>query len=258
MGQARRYRLDRFLSVTTGTPKRAVRQLLAQGRVTVDNEIATDVNKQIDHFSRITLDGTELQNRRRRYLLLHKPVGVVSATKDDIHPTVIDVLREAGCPEHDLADLHIAGRLDLNSSGLLLLTNDSDWSAALMAPDKKVAKVYEVTLEKPICDECISAFQKGIYFPFEGITTKPATLERLSDRIARVTLTEGKYHQIKRMFGRFRNPVLKLHRVAIGDIRLDASLEYGQFRFLISDEITLNTHQSAGAVSCSSGSRIIS
>ena len=240
MATAKRYRLDRFLSVTTGTPKRSVRALLAQGRVAVDGETATDINQQIDPFSLISLDGTELQNRARRYILLHKPVGVVSATKDDSHPTVIDVLRNAGFPDNDLGDLHIAGRLDLNSSGLLLLTNDSDWSEALMAPDKKVAKVYEVTLENPISDECVIAFEEGIYFPFEDITTKPAKLERLTPNTARVTLTEGKYHQIKRMFGRFRNPVLKLHRVAIGGIRLDASLESGQYRLLKAKEIAPN------------------
>ncbi|MAX85688.1 MULTISPECIES: pseudouridine synthase [Thalassolituus] len=230
MATAKRYRLDRFLSVTTGTPKRSVRSLLAQNRVTVDGRVATDINQPVDHFSRITLDGKELQNRTRRYVLLHKPVGVVSATIDDIHPTVIDVLRDAGFPEAELCDMHIAGRLDLNSSGLLLLTNDSDWSEALMAPDRKVAKVYEVTLENPISDECVKAFKEGIYFSFEGITTKPATLERLTPYTGTVTLTEGKYHQIKRMFGHFRNPVLRLHRVAIGDIRLDASLKCGEYR----------------------------
>ena len=109
-----------------------------------------------------------------------------------------------------------------------------------MAPDKKVAKVYEVTLGNPISDECITAFEQGIYFPYENITTKPAVLERLTPNTARVTLVEGKYHQIKRMFGRFRNPVLKLHRVAIGDIRLDASLESGQFLSLSAKEITPN------------------
>ena len=240
MTVAKRYRLDRFLSIATNTPRRSIRRILAQKRVTVDGEIADDIRQQVDQFSLVTLDGIALQHRSRRYILLHKPIGVVSATKDDTHRTVIDVLRDSGLPDSELNDLHIAGRLDLNSSGLLLLTNDSDWSAALMAPDKKVAKVYEVTLGNPISDECITAFAQGIYFPYENITTKPAVLERLTPNTARVTLVEGKYHQIKRMFGRFRNPVLKLHRVAIGDIRLDASLESGQFLSLSAKEITPN------------------
>ena len=231
-----RQRLDRFISVHTGIPKGQVRQLLAQQRIRVDDVIAQDISQPLDSFSRVMCDGVLLQNRTRRYVLLNKPVGVVSATKDDIHRTVIDVLRDGGFPESELNDLHIAGRLDLNSSGLLLLTNDSDWSQALMAPDNKVAKVYEVALEKSISDECVTAFKEGIYFPFEDIITKPALLERITPTTARVTLTEGKYHQIKRMFGRFRNPVLKLHRVAIGDITLDATLECGKFRFLIEEK----------------------
>ena len=166
MTVAKRYRLDRFLSIATNTPRRSIRRILAQKRVTVDGEIADDIRQQVDQFSLVTLDGIALQHRSRRYILLHKPVGVVSATKDDIHRTVIDVLRDSGLPDSELNDLHIAGRLDLNSSGLLLLTNDSDWSAALMAPDKKVAKVYEVTLGNPISDECITAFAQGIYFPY--------------------------------------------------------------------------------------------
>lgn len=237
LSQSKRHRLDRFISQRTGTPKRSIRALLAQGRVSVNGETATDINQQIDAFSLITFDGTELQNRIRRYILLHKPVGVVSATKDDIHPTVIDVLRDGGFPDSELADLHIAGRLDLNSSGLLLLTNDSGWSEALMAPGKKVAKVYEVTLGNSISDDCIKAFQQGMYFPYEDMTTQPALLERLTATSARVTLTEGKYHQIKRMFGRFRNPVTALHRTHIGTIALDPTLAPGQFRPLTESEI---------------------
>jgi len=234
-----RQRLDRFISVHTGIPKGHVRQLLAQHRIRVDDVIAQDISQPLDSFSRVMFDGVLLQNRTRRYVLLNKPVGVVSATKDEAHCTVIDVLRDGGFPESELNDLHIAGRLDLNSSGLLLLTNDSDWSQALMAPDKKVAKVYEVRLENPISDECIAAFKEGIYFPFENITTKPAVLERLTPNTARVTLTEGKYHQIKRMFGRFRNPVLKLHRVRVDNIELDGTLECGHFRELTQDEIRI-------------------
>jgi len=218
--------------------------LLAQGRVTVDGETATDINQQIDPFSLVTFDGTELQNRVRRYVLLHKPVGVVSATKDNMHPTVIDVLRDGGFPDAELADLHIAGRLDLNSSGLVLLTNDSDWSEALITPGRKVAKVYEVTLENPISDDCVKAFQQGIYFPYEDMTTQPALLERLTSTTGRVTLTEGKYHQIKRMFGRFRNPVTALHRTHIGTITLDPTLTPGQFRPLTESE----TRQATGVV----------
>jgi 16S rRNA pseudouridine516 synthase len=136
-------------------------------------------------------------------------------------------------------DLHIVGRLDLHSSGLLLLTNDGDWSRALMSPENKVAKVYEVTVEHPINGECIQAFANGMYFSYEDIITKPAQLEKLSECVAKVTLEEGRYHQIKRMFGRFRNPVLALHRVSIGEIELDADLAPGEYRALRKNEVNI-------------------
>jgi 16S rRNA pseudouridine516 synthase len=230
----KKHRLDRFISAKTATPKSNVRLMLAQKRIRVDGQLATDLSQPIDQFSHVVLDGNVLQNNSRRYIMMNKPIGVVSATKDEQHKTVMDLL----C-EEDAADLHIVGRLDLNSSGLLLLTNDGDWSRALMSPENKVAKVYEVTVEHPITNECIQAFANGMYFSYEDITTKPAKLERISECIARVTLEEGRYHQIKRMFGRFRNPVLALHRVSIGEIKLDDGLAPGEYRVLRENEINL-------------------
>lgn len=234
---ANKHRLDRFISLKTGIPKNDVRLLLAQKRVRVNNEIADNAQRLVDQFSLISLDEKILQNKKPIYLMMHKPKGVISATKDNQHQTVIDLLRESAelqITQDEIEELHIVGRLDLNSSGLLLLTNDSAWSKQLMSPEQKVEKVYQVTVEKPISNECIEAFAAGMYFPFEDITTKPAKLERLSDTLAKVTLTEGKYHQIKRMFGRFRNPVLSLHRVKIGDYDLDSEIKPGEIRFLTS------------------------
>jgi 16S rRNA pseudouridine516 synthase len=231
---AKKFHLDRFIGIKAGIAKSDVRLLLAQKRIFVDGHIATDVSQPIDQFSHVILDDQVLQNNTRRYYMLNKPVGVVSATKDDRHTTVMDLLSE-----EDAANLHIVGRLDLNSSGLLLLTNDGDWSRALMSPENKVSKVYEVTLENPITQDYIQAFAEGMYFSYEDITTKPAHLEILSEHVARVTLEEGRYHQIKRMFGRFRNPVLALHRVSIGEIKLDDDLAPGEYRALRENEINL-------------------
>jgi 16S rRNA pseudouridine516 synthase len=230
----KKHRLDRFISAKTATPKSEVRLMLAQKRIHVDGQLAIDINQPIDQFSHVVIDGNVLQNNSRKHIMMNKPVGVVSATKDKQHKTVMDLL----C-EEDAADLHIVGRLDLNSSGLLLLTNDGDWSRALMSPENKVSKVYEVTLENPVTQNYIQAFAEGMYFSYEDITTKPAQLERISECIARVTLEEGRYHQIKRMFGRFRNPVLALHRVSIGEIELDNGLAPGEYRVLRENEINL-------------------
>lgn len=236
------HRLDRFISRETGIPKRHVRLLLAQKRITVNHHVSTDTHELVDQFSTIHLDGKILQDIKPIYMMLHKPKGVVSATQDAQHTTVIDTLRSdtsLALTQEVLDSLHIVGRLDLNSSGLLLLTNDSHWSKRLMSPDNKVKKVYEVGVQYPISDACIHAFSAGIYFSFEDITTQPAILEKLSDTLARVTLTEGKYHQIKRMFGRFRNPVLSLHRTDIGAIHLDKEMKEGAARYLKKEEYAL-------------------
>ncbi len=215
-----RTRLDRLIASSTRYTRRDVRLLLAQGRIQINGRNADAINQVIGPFDTVTLDAACLQHHEPIYLAMHKPVGIVSATRDHAHRTVLDCLREdttLGLDDAELNSLHIVGRLDLNSSGLLLLTNDSDWSEQMMSPDNKVTKVYDVTVGKPLNDRYISAFAAGMYFSYEDITTQPARLEIVSEYVARVTLTEGRYHQIKRMFGRFRNPVLALHRTSIGD-----------------------------------------
>ena len=226
-------RLDRYLSRSTeGVSLRDVKLLLAQGRVVVDGEIARSSNQTIHKFSHIEFDGHFLQKNDPVYLMLNKPKGVVSATKDIKHKTVIDIITH---PEK--TDLHITGRLDFNSTGLMLLTNDSRWSKKLMSPENKVKKVYRVVVEKPLTNDIVLAFNSGIYFKFENMTTLPAQLEIISDYVAEVTLLEGRYHQIKRMFGRFDNKVLELHRLSIGEFTLDNDLLPGQSRELNVSEI---------------------
>lgn len=224
-------RIDRFISETCNINKRDVRLLLAQKRIEVDGDIAIDTNQIIDKFSKISFDGELLQNNKASYVMLNKPIGVVSATKDKQHKTVIDLLT---VPEKE--QLHIVGRLDLNTSGLVLLTNDSRWSEHLTQPDSKVTKRYIVTLKNPLTDEYITAFEQGMYFSYEDITTRPATLSIMSSHVAQVDLVEGRYHQIKRMFGRFRNPVMALHRQSVGQLQLDNQLLLGQSRYLTSEE----------------------
>ncbi|WP_461537075.1 pseudouridine synthase [Spongorhabdus nitratireducens] len=230
--QSKRTRLDRFISKKTGISRGSLRPLFAKGMVSVDGVVNRDTQYVIDEFSKVSFDGEELQNNTPVYIMMHKPAGVVSATKDEQHKTVIDLLERP-----DKNTLHIAGRLDLHSSGLLLLTNDSRWSSRLTLPEKKVRKVYRVTLANPLTDAYIEAFAKGMYFGFEDITTRPAQLKILSEYVAEVTLEEGRYHQIKRMFGRFRNPVVKLHRLSVGNLVLDDSLPEGQSRELSEYEV---------------------
>jgi 16S rRNA pseudouridine516 synthase len=226
-------RLDRFLSKHPEFNRQDVRHLLLAGRVRVDGQVVGDGRREVNDFNRIELDERVLQpGRPARYLMLHKPAGVVSATRDPQHRTVLDLL-----PETERADLHIAGRLDGNTTGLLLLTNDGKWSRRLTLPGSKLPKVYHVETAEPIGAEYVETFARGIYFAFEDLTTQPARLEILDSHSARLTLTEGRYHQVKRMFGHFRNPVTALHRESIGPIRLDPHLQPGQYRPLSAEEI---------------------
>jgi len=211
-----------------------VRLLLAQGRVEVDGERASDVGHIITAFSHVSVDGKISQNRVRRYLMLNKPAGVVSATVDTQHTTVIDLLTE-----EYRAELHIVGRLDFNATGLVLLTNDGRWSQKISQPGSKLLKRYRVTVENPLTPEYVSEFQRGMYFSYEDITTRPAELTILSDYSAEVGLVEGRYHQLKRMFGRFDNKVLSIHRIAVGVLQLDDQLLAGQSRDLTVAEVGL-------------------
>ena len=240
MTTSKRSRLDRFLSAKLGINRGDVRLMLARKQVMVDGIAATDIQQQINLFTHVALvdqAGGEsfkvLQDNQPQYWMMNKPIGVVSATTDEQHKTVVDLL-----PASDVRDLHIAGRLDLNSSGLLLLTNDGRWSRALSEPKAGVSKCYRVRLEKPLTEDYIQAFADGMYFSYEDITTRPVELTIVSDYVAELRLVEGRYHQIKRMFGRFRNPVLALHRVSIGNLFLDETLAPGQYRPLTEREVS--------------------
>ena len=225
-------RLDRFLAQYCQISRKHIRLMLAQNRVLINGLVAHDIDEIIDTFSHVTLDGEVIQENSAHYIMLNKPIGVVSATRDEKHNTVIDLLEYPFKNE-----LHIVGRLDLNTSGLVLLTNDSRWSERLTLPEKKVTKRYIVTLQNKLNEEYVAAFANGMYFAFEDLTTKAAKLTILSDYQAKVELIEGRYHQIKRMFGRFRNPVIALHRCAIGNLQLDNNLALGLSRSLTPFEV---------------------
>ena len=230
-------RLDRFISQNSGFKLSDVRLLIAQKRILVDGQVAHSIQQKVTQFTHVILDGQCLKNDQPLYLLLNKSQGVVSATKDLQHTTVLDLLDH---PNKD--ELHIVGRLDFNPTGLVLLTNDGAWSRTISLPETKLPKTYEVTLAKPVTAEYIKVFREGIYFAYEDITTQPADLEIVSDYRARLSLVEGKYHQVKRMFGFFQNEVLALHRASVGPLTLDG-LKLGQSRELTADELAaIATH----------------
>ncbi|MBV4459836.1 pseudouridine synthase [Pseudomonas sp. COR58] len=228
-------RVDRFLSNLPRYNRQQVRLLLVEKRVCIDGKVVSDPHSDVLEFSRVEVDGEVLQaGKPARYFMLHKPPGCVSATRDPQHPTVLDLILEA-----DKDDLHIAGRLDFNTTGLMLITNDGAWSRRLTQPQTKLPKVYYVETEQEIGPEYASTFAQGIYFAFEDLTTQPAVLDVIGPKTARLSIVEGRYHQVKRMFGHFNNKVLRLHRESMGPLHLDDALKPGEYRALRTEEIHL-------------------
>ncbi len=232
--RSKSYRLDRFIRERSSYEMSDTRLLIAQGRILIDGEPAHSIRQIVSCFAHIVLDGECLQRNEPIYLMVNKPKGVVCATRDTKHTTIVDIVDH---PEKE--SLHIVGRLDFNTTGLVLMTNDGAWSRAVSLPDSKLKKIYEVRVKSPLSQTYVDVFSDGIYFPYEDITTAPATLEIHTPYTATLSLTEGKYHQIKRMFGHFQNEVLALHRTAVGHIELDSTLKPGDGRPLSTKEIAL-------------------
>lgn len=225
-------RLDRFLETKLAYSTQTVRDLFVQRKVMLNGVAVSEGRGRITEFCRVEVDGSILQARHAIYIMLHKPKGCVSATKDTKNKTVLDLI---DFPEKE--SLHLAGRLDFNTTGLLLLTNDGKWSRKLTQPQQKIPKIYLVKTKNEITLEYVKKFSEGFYFQFEDLTTLPAELNILSSRTAQLIIYEGRYHQIKRMFGFFQNEVLELHRLAMGSISLDEHLAAGEYRLLTSEEI---------------------
>ncbi len=226
-------KLEDLLAKHRSMGKRGAKRCLSDGIVRVDGMPAADGRLDVDRFAAITAGEEVIQpGGRALYIMLHKPAGVVSATIDALHPTVIDLIDDP-----DKGTLHLAGRLDRATTGLLLLTNDGRWSKRITLPERKVAKVYLVETMELISSEAVAAFFQGFHFHTEDIFTAPAALEILDHRRARLTLYEGRYHQVKRMFHRVGNRVVSLHRESVGGIMLPGDLRPGEWRELTPAEV---------------------
>lgn len=226
-------KLVRLIAKHRSLGRTAALRAIAAGRAFVNGSAETDAGREIDRFAAVSLDGDSVQTGARAlHLMLHKPAGVLSATTDPEHTTVIDLIHDP-----DRHTLHIAGRLDRSTTGLVLLTNDGRWSKRITEKAFQLPKTYLVETRDPIPPEAVEAFARGFHFHTEDITTLPADLEILDTRLARLTLREGRYHQVKRMFHRVNNRVTRLHRERIAGIRLPSDLTPGAWRPLSPWEI---------------------
>lgn len=225
-------RLDRYVSQAAGLSRAAVRTLLRRGAVTVDGVVVKAADLQVPAGGRVELDGQALTLSGLRYFMLHKPAGVVCSTRDGDHATVLSLLDE---PRRGL--LHPVGRLDVDTTGLVLLTDDGTWSHGITSPRRHRDKVYRATLAEPLAADAAARFAAGLRLKGEEKPTLPAQLDILSPIEVRVTLHEGRYHQVKRMFAALGNRVVALHREAIGAVTLDPRLQPGEYRALRDDEV---------------------
>lgn len=226
-------RLDRLLSELGAASRSELRQIIRRGRVSVDGVVVTEPERRVDpEGSEIRLDGELLTYRRFRYFMMDKPAGVLSVTEDRKQKTVLDLLP----PELKRLDLFPVGRLDKDTSGLLILTNDGDFAHRVISPKSGVEKRYRAEVEGVPDEEDVKAFAEGLTLG-DGTTCLPARLEITGANTCYVTVMEGKYHQVKRMLASRGKPVVSLRRLSVGALELDEALGPGGFRELEKNDL---------------------
>lgn len=227
-------RLDKFLAHSNIGTRKEVKKIIRSGRIKVNDKIIKNDDYKINEDKdSIYLDGELISYQQFYYVMLNKPQGYVSATIDDRYPTVLDCIYE------DYAfDLFPVGRLDIDTEGLLLLTNDGGLAHDLLSPKKHVDKVYYVELEKTYSQKDIEKLEKGIAINDEEVC-KEAKVDRIDESRMFLTIQEGKFHQVKRMMHAIENEVTFLKRVQMGSLKLDETLSVGEYRELSEEEITL-------------------
>lgn len=226
-------RLDKLLAGTGKWSRREVKALVRQGLVRVDGRLAASAEDKLDPAAAIiTVAGETISLCRFTYVMLHKPAGVLTATEDRKQPTVMDLLP----PELRRIGLAPVGRLDKDTEGLLLLTNDGELAHRLLSPKYHVDKRYLARVDGELSAADMEAFARGMTLG-DGLECLPAGLEVLPDRVCIVTLREGKFHQVKRMLAARGAPVLYLKRLSMGPLTLDDSLAAGAYRLLRAEEI---------------------
>ncbi|ADH98754.1 pseudouridine synthase [Salisediminibacterium selenitireducens] len=228
-------RVDKLLAHVGYGSRKDVKQLLKKGLFTVNGEVVKSAKAHVDpETDDLAFGGEPILYREHLYVMMHKPAGVLSATEDVSERTVVDLLEE----EDRLFQPFPVGRLDKDTTGLLLLTNDGKWAHGITSPARKIPKTYEVLTAEPVTDEMADQLQQGVTLD-DGYETRPAGVAFPDESRSRLYLTidEGKYHQVKRMLAAVGNHVDGLKRIRIGGLPLDESLEAGTYRELTEKEI---------------------
>lgn len=229
-------RIDKVISVALNVSRTDARAILKKGLVTVNGSVEKNIGARVDeHKADICFNGSKINYNKFVYIMMNKPKGVISASEGGSEKTVVDILPQ----EMKRKNLFPAGRLDKDTTGFVLITDDGDFAHRILSPKNHIPKTYIATLDKPFDDDLVNAFEQGVEL-MDGLCM-PAQILALNDEktVAQVTIKQGMYHQIKRMFKKFSITVIELKRVKMGGLSLDESLDYGDCRYMSQEEINL-------------------
>ncbi len=224
-------RIDKIIAAQTEYSRKDVKKMISQKKIEVDGKIIKSADEKIKENAVIKINGKELNIKKNIYLILNKPKGYISATEDKNMKTVLDLVPE----KYQHRALFPAGRLDKDTTGMMIITDDGKFAHNILSPKKHIKKRYNVTIDIPVTKEMITGFERGIQLN-DG-ECKKALLEITGEYTADVTITEGRYHQIKRMFGCYGAKVIELNRVQMGEFILPSNLKLGQCREITVKEI---------------------
>lgn len=227
-------RLDKFLAQMNMGTRSEVKNAIRKGKVTVNGEICKNADVKIDEIADVVcFENTQICYEKYVYFMLNKPAGVVSATKDNHDKTVLDLLHG-----ENLQDVFPVGRLDKDTEGLLLLTNDGELAHKLLSPKKHIPKTYFVRTKETVTSEQLEALERGVDIGEDALTL-PAQAEMIAEKEIFLTIYEGKFHQVKRMLKAVGNEVVYLKRQKMGNLLLDETLKLGEYRKLTTEEIEI-------------------
>jgi len=242
-------RLDKFIRKSTALNKEQVLLALQDKQISVNGDLIIDPAFQVHENNKVTFNAQVLVPRPFRYILMHKPTAMICSNVDEVYPSAFNLLT----PGNEIVntdvkrgdainsdEFHIVGRLDADTTGLVLITDDGRWTYTITLPNSGCKKVYRVGLSKPFKAELINQFEQGIQLQGESQLTLPASIEIVNSKEVLLTITEGKFHQVKRMFAATGNRVVYLHREKIGNIQLDVAV--GKWRYLTPLEINFESN----------------
>lgn len=225
-------RLDKFIAKAANIPRSKAKKNILSGQVMVDNIICKSVGQAINIQQPITLSGELLHLIEHHYILLHKPKAYICSTKDEQHPSALNLLNNIKSQ-----NLHFAGRLDVDTTGLVLISDDGQWTHRVTSPNHQHSKTYIVTTEIPVSAKQRQKLTTGVVLKDSDRMTLPAIVELIDEQRISLAITEGRYHQVKRMLAAVGNRVVDLHRQSIGGLTIDDNLNTGEWRYLTDEEV---------------------